>query len=358
MTFPLLSSAPAKDAQIDIRMYDGPVETLTDFVNAVWSTQFPDAFTCPQWDNDYFSWRQFGQDRHVRIAAFMDDRLVGYVFGEGLPFLWRGEPVNGMFSTTLAVDPALKGTGVAKRLSARLRDVIREQNLAFMYGFAVPGRASLGPKFWVRQHGGVRNPGIRPFVRPIDAQTLARNAGTAGERITARFAKLAHLDAPRRARQSVRGFEARDLESCLTLLRAAEEPADLRFDWTPELLNHALDFNDTPHTLVAEDGAKVTGFATWHRTWFRGRGRFATGIVDHCVGPDSATRRALLDGVMAQMAEQGIALATCPSSASTPIADLLRAGFVPLPQRYDLILLFNDEAYQPSDIRELRVHLG
>lgn len=360
MVSPLLSQAPQPGASVEIRAFEGTPQEAAEFVSAVWSAQFPDAFTCPQWDSAYFAWRQFGQARHVRHAAYLEDRLVGYLFGEGLPLIWRGKPVNGMFSTTLAVDPVLKGRGVAKALSARQRDVIADRELAFMYGFAVPGRASLGPKFWTRQHAAERMPGIRPFVRPVDARVLAKRAGPAGERIIARLGGLAGLDRVRPAKggDAIRPYYPGDLSSCLALLRDAEAPADLRLDWSEDLLEHQLDFEDTPRTIVADRGEGVTGFLTWHRTWFRGRERFASAVIDHWVCPDPADRRALVDAALRQMREDGIALAVCPTSASAPVRALLGAGFVPLPNRYDFLLMYNGPEYRPSELRDLRVHLA
>lgn len=344
---------------LDVRPFDGSSAEAAAFVNAVWSAQFPDNFSCPQWDEDYFAWRQFGQDRHIRVAAYLDDRLVGYVFGEEIPMLWQDRPTRAMFSTTLAVDPALKGMGIAKQLSANLRATFDARNLSFMYGFAVPGQASLGPKFWTRIHGASRAPGIRPFVRPVNARLLAGAAGSAGERGMASLARWARLDhRPNLYGSSVRAYRPDDLDTCLSLLRRAETGADLRFDWTRSWLEHTLDFGGTPRTLVFDQGDGPIGFLTYHRTWFRGRKRFGAAVIDHAVSPDKSALDSLISAALNRMADDEVALAICPTSASAPVTSLLKRGFVPLPNRYDVLFPFRSVDHDSGALRRVAVHLA
>lgn len=355
------STADAARVQIEITDFQGSAGEAVDFVNASWSARFPENFSCPQWDEDYFEWQMFAQPQNIRLAAYHDNKLVGFVFGEPLQLRWKERSVFAMFSTALAADPAFKGKGVAKSLAAALNQRLQEGGMAFVYGFAVPGSGSQGPKFWQGSQGAkrVKSVGVRPWVRPIDAKMLSKNAGERVERIAARFADMTRFDSFKADENiHIRSYKPDDLQACLALVQAAEADADLRYNWTPDRLQHQLHYNDIPKTYIFDDGM-VSGFINFHQVWFRGRQRFSAGMIDHVIAADGRIdiQKALLGKAIADMHGAGQSLAICATSAGIKAKTLFRNRFVPLPDTFDCMCPFMSSDFDLSELKTVMVHL-
>ncbi len=345
--------------QFTIKDFHGDAKEAVNFVNACWSAQFPDNFTCPQWDRDYFEWQMFAQPDNILLGAYVDDELVGFVFGEPIALRWKQQPIQAMFSTALAADPKRKGAGIAKALAAALAKRMHVRNLAFVYGFAIPGSGSLGPKFWQRSQGAPRSAGIRPWVRPVQSAKLALAAGPYSERLGARVSALfgIHGISPTQS-PYIRAFNDQDLEPCLGLVQAAEVDADLRYDWTKARLAHQLKFHDIPATWVYDDG-EVRGFVNFHRVLFRGQETFSAGLIDHLIAKDGdrAIEKALMTTALQRIEHDGHILAICPSSACASTQTLWRQKFLPMPVPYDCLFPFMDTDRNVADLKTLKVHL-
>lgn len=353
------AKSPVKTAEFEICDFRGSPDEAVDFVNACWSAQFPDEFSCPQWDADYYAWQMFADPENIILGAYLDDELIGFVFGEPIALKWKDRPIRAMFSSALAGDPKRKGMGIAKALATELSVRLREANLAFVYGFAVPGTGSLGPKFWQGSQGASRSVGIRPWVRPLKSDVLAKASGTASERMTARITQFLGLDPVKpKNHPHIRPYRASDLSKCLELVLQAEAGADMCYDWTKERLALQLDFNNIPTTLVYDDG-EIRGFSNFHQVWFRGREKFSTGMIDHLIAQDGNQNiaNALMHASLMHIADEGHALVICPTSACASKRTLLRHGFVPLPNRYDCMWPFMDADLDPSELKSIKVHL-
>ncbi|GGD34153.1 GNAT family N-acetyltransferase [Sinisalibacter lacisalsi] len=351
--------AATRHVELKVTDFRGDPAEAAAFVSRCWSAQFPETVSCSQWDANDFAWQVFAQPENIILGAYAGADLVGFVYGEPVDVLWRGRPVRAMFSSVLAVDPAWKGKGIAKALAQTLAGRMRAADLAFIFGFAVPGSGSLGPKFWQGSQGALRAVGIRPWIRPLNSRALATAAGAPAERIAARFAAATGFGGPPHgAVDGVRPYEPHDLDTCRALLMQAESDADLRYDWTPERLALQLSFRGIPSTWVYDDGT-VRGFVNVHPVRLRGRAPFSAGQINHLVADPPAQRvsavlmRAALQGIAAA----GHALAICPDSSSATLPTLLRTGFLPFVRRYDCLFLFNAPQLDLSDLKRVKLQL-
>lgn len=351
--------SPQNQPAFEICDFRGDAAQAVDFVNKCWSAQFPEDFSCPQWDRDYFQWQMFADPNNIILGAYQGDELIGFVFGEPIALKWRNRPIRAMFSNALAGDPTRKGMGIAKALATELSARLRQQNLAFVYGFAVPGTGSLGPKFWQGSQGAARSVGIRPWVRPLNSTLLAKASGTASERFTARITKHFNVDPVRpKDHPHVRRYRPSDLDQCLDLIVAAESDADMRYNWTKERLALQLDYQNIPKTLVYDDG-EIRGFSNFHQVWFRGRETFSTGMIDHLIAQnkDQKVANALMHASLIHIWDADHALVICPSSACAGLQTLLSHRFLPLPNRYDCMWPFMDADLDPNELKTIKVHL-
>ncbi|MEM8730217.1 MAG: hypothetical protein AAGF79_09880, partial [Pseudomonadota bacterium] len=285
--------------------------------------------------------------------------LVGFRFSEPLKFIVHGQPVRGLLSTLLSADPDRKGQGIAKQLAQELSRRIEDQDFQFDTGFGVPGPGSLGPGFWLGSQNGTRAVGVRPWIRPLDAQALVTSVGSKFERGASRLAASLGLDRlPQRKSPHVRPYRDADVGPCLDILKAAETGSDFRYEWSADRLAFQLDYKGIPSTWVYDDGT-VRGFSNVHRQWFRGPKRFAAGQIDHLVAreDDPGVEKALMDHTLGTLQSTGHALAICPSSASTTVRTRLRSGFLPMPERYDFLFVFIAPGLDITKIRQPKVHL-
>jgi len=339
--------------------FRGDAAQAAAFVSRCWDAQFPKDVTCSQWTAEDFDWQVFAQPENVILGAYMGARLVGFVFGEPVDMLWKGRPVRAMFSSVLAVDPELKGHGIAKALAKTLAERMRADELAFTFGFAVPGSGSLGPKFWRGSQGARGSAGIRPWVRPMDYRALVDAAGARLERTAARLAGSTGLGRlPGAADENLRPYAPRDLEACRALLIDAEADADLRYDWTRERLALQLSYRNVPATWVYDDG-RLRGFVNFHPVRFRGRAPFSGGQINHLIAPSSSSgiAGALMRKALREMAGAGHALAICPSSSSARFSTMLRFGFLPFGGRYVCLFPFITPELDVSEVKRLKIQL-
>lgn len=339
--------------------FRGNAAQAAAFVSRCWDVQFPPNVTCSQWTGEDFDWQVFAQPENIILGAYIGERLVGFIYGEPVDMLWKGRPVRAMFSSVLAVDPDMKGHGIAKALAKKIAARMQAAGLALSFGFAVPGSGSLGPKFWQGSQGALRSKGIRPWIRPMDCQALIEAAGAPLERLAARLAASTGLGGPPGGSgENLRPYAPRDLQACHDLLMVAEADADLRYDWTLERLALQLSYNDVPATWVYDDG-EVRGFVNFHPVHFRGRAPFSGGQINHLIAPPSNSGIAanLMRTALREIAGAGHALAICPSSSSARLSTTLRFGFLPFGGRYDYLFAFVSPEFDVSELKRAKVQL-
>ncbi|EEW25835.1 GNAT family N-acetyltransferase [Rhodobacter ferrooxidans] len=336
--------------------FAGSAAEAAVFVNRCWAARFSRSESCPQWDAAFFDWQVFSRPDSLRIAAYAGGDLAGLVFSLPTEVVLNGDPLRLAQASWLSVAPEMARRGVAKALAAEMARQEAAAGCAFMFGYAVPGKGSHGPRFWQGKVAAARRPGLRPWVRALDAGVLRRSVGAVSERLAAALAAALRLDRCGAVAAAVRPCRVGDLAACGALLRAADAEAAFRYDWSDDHLARQLQGGGFPTTLVFDDGG-LQGFASFHRVGFRGRQEFSAGLIDHLVTRPGAkgVGSALLGAALAAMQQQGLALAVCTDAAGVSPALLLRHGFAPMPERYDLLFIGAEVALPQAG--GIRVHL-
>ena len=291
----------------------------------------------PRWSGDYFRWQlrmDHPQYRRHLIAAYEGSRLVGAILHFPVQFSLSGELMNASQQSWLSVSPDFRRQGVGNAMIERSIAVHREWRCRIKLGFTYyGGRASLGPKFWLRSQmensKHICNAGF--WVRVLDP---VRAADWNVNRFEGWMTRLsAPLFPTLRQRSSskhvIRVAEHRDIPRCLLLVDQATRHCDLRLVWDANSLGRQLGLNGYSHALVLEEQGEVRGFITFHVLPMLGRTEARVGVIDLvAVSELSRTdRNELIDSALMALKQLGAIVALKLRLGDYPRGLFLRRGW-------------------------------
>jgi len=331
---------------IEVREFDGDVETLTNFVVSGWRAMYATSGYVPIWTADYFRWQMpslaAGRTDEV-IAAYDDGRLVGVYPAEVVPARLRGEPMTVTMSSWLTVEPTLLRKGIGRALLNEVRRFNQKIGGVYNIGFINQGAiAGKGRAFWTASPAPItmfKRP--RMWVHLLDWRTLAQAMWSRSDRISVALTGAAMGSRVSAVSKLVRPYRAADLDSCHALFQEYMSRFEFQYCWDRERLGHHLGFGSPSRTLVLDSPGGVEGFVNFHILEASGRRPFRIGMIDGLAPErlDVSKAVALLNGVLAEMRDAGVALATVLGPPIYRRSVLLKCGFLPPPSTYKLIFI-------------------
>ena len=353
----------AVDAKlIVIRTFEGTTDDIATFTQRVWIAQFRSHTMVPVWERRYFDWQlmlEEPSERHLWVAAYEEDHLIGCLFAQPFRFrIFDETEFYGASSSWLTVDSKFRRQGVARSLAVEMLRRMRLDDCRFLLGFGMRGAGDQGTKFWssLGENTVVGNT-VYMWACPLAFDAVTRAAISSIERAglpVLRIASRFRISAD--ASGGVRDYDDSDLDACLSLLTDAGRTSELSYVWSRVKLAHQLRFQDFPQTLVAESARGVDGLINYHPVFVLGRIALRTAIIDHIVG-DKCVKQNLLATALDRMRAQGVDVAVTSTLSGATSTDLLRAGFVPVYPGYKLLYICERPMPQLKHIRRLRVHL-
>ena len=192
----------------------------------------------PLWSPEYLHWQFFADDstgRQFCVTAYDGSKIVGCLLAKPCCFQIHSRQVSGTIGSWLSIHPDYRWHGVWLKLLTEQRRRHLKYDKDFMLGYVYTGSTkSLGAKFWNQLPGFNLVPltKLNLWIRPLDHKAVAKWA------IIPRDRRLANLSGifqssnyQQRHDSTIRFFETKDLEACVTLINSPLDHVDIGLHW-------------------------------------------------------------------------------------------------------------------------------
>jgi GNAT superfamily N-acetyltransferase len=343
---------------VEIRTFEDGPEAAAALTQRVWTGAMGGKAIIPIWSAEYFDWQLFhkrlGGDDYL-VGAYDGAKPIGTLFAEEFLFRVRGREITGTMSSWLAVCPEYRSEGLGKRMYDVLRRRHLDRSAPFMTGWFLRARSGrIGYKFWNANSKLQVIDEVGCWTRLLDHKAVA--AWETERVLSWSSGALGWVQGPPRdpaGTASVRAYKPTDLAQCLRLTHQMTDPLDLAPIWTADRLAHHLHYKQMPRTLVAEQHGTVAGFINYYPLEYLGRTSLQGAFIDLVVFGqlNASERKALVAHTLAQMREEGIALALTPRYPCTAGRPFAGNGFIPMPAQFTFGAISTDESFTMGPVR-------
>lgn len=357
---------------VSVRLFTGDSSDLQRFVQQAWSDAYLGKMAFPIWSADYFDW-QFGgqQNPNRRLAAYLDDRLVGVLAGRAAEFRIAEDQTAaenllcGAHYSWLSVSSAHRGHRIAPLLDeARIaREQSLDSDLVVSYRFHGSKHSLAERSVNDRKRVGstakstLAGPPLKQFNRRIGFWARPLNPTALRKwnhnRMEGWMAQLAAPVLPKvRSCQlpDIRDFRSEDLAACHKLVNDHQTQFAICNHWSEVRLHWQLNGHQITQTIVAEQQGEVAGFLNFHLLPFQGRTQESVGIFDLCCCHRLSAKRQkqLMTEALFRMKQQGAVLALNSRTGDVSSLLMLRTGFSPRPPDSALVFQWMNAPMQIS----------
>jgi predicted N-acetyltransferase YhbS len=316
---------------IDVRTFDGDVQSFAEYVVSGWRKSYGETSIVPLWTVDYFKWqlpRLMAGNFDEVIAAYDGAKLVGVLAFETVPVRLMGEDTTARLPSWLTVDTEYRRKGIGRLL---WEAIVKAAEASFNCGFINIRRTR---QFWTRTTKIHIFPRPRTWVRVLDAGAVAKGVMSRRDALLCYAGQWAAAPFPIGAPDTdIHPYEADDLDACHALFERHMSHYDLAYRWDRARLAHHLGYGDPARTLVLRTQGKVAGFINFHVLDLMGRGALRTAMVNTLAPYDMpfAHARALMRAALAAMKRVNVGIGEILGPPTNPASVLLSSGFMPEP---------------------------
>lgn len=346
---------------IEIRTCESEISEVADFTTGVWRETFAGKRLTLKWDESFFEWQVFNSvlARDYLIAAYDGARLVGTMFAEPFRLRLHDREHEATMSSWLTVNPEYRRSDLASKIVSEMRQRHLDRDAAFQIGFGLTG--TIGSEFWRSIPDCYRVRGMGYWCLLLNVSALNDSLFLSRfERSAASLLRVLQTRTPRaEVHEGIRPYRPEDLPRCLELANELGTGMDLAYVWDPARLALQLDFKGSPRTIVCERNGRVEGFVNYYPIDCIGKTTVKSAIVDLVV-VKSLTReeqKNLLRTCIAQMAAEGIAFVLLLRLPCFPSWPLLKAGFIPLPDQFNVLCGWPQPGLNFDNVKKMYLHV-
>ena len=346
---------------IEIRTCESDISEVAQFTTGVWRETFAGKRLILSWDEAFFEWQVFNNvlARDYLLAAYDGARLVGTLFAEPFRLRLHDQEHDATMSSWLTINTEYRRSDLASMLVSEMRQRHLDREAAFQIGFGLIG--TIGSEFWRSIPDCYAVTGLGYWCLLLDVNALRAGLFLSRlERPATSFLQVLQTRTPRVVGyEGIRPYRPTDLPRCLELANELGTGMDLAYVWNPTRLALQLDYKGLPRTIVCEREGRVEGLVNYYPIDCVGETTVKSAIIDLCI-VNSLTRaeqKNLLRVCIAQMATEGIAFVLLLRLPCFPAWPLVKAGFIPLPDQFNVLCGWPRPGLNFDNVKKLYLHV-